>query len=1170
MKNSGKIGSFSALALFLASLVLIVAALSVSRFPGDTSAAARRAERVLNSRMAKLESYARIAAEGDCSKWIDIEKLPEDMVIYRYCNDTLQSWVNQFTVSNDDIASRVYMPFLSTLNFAVESPLLQVEDTVRFVSMGPTWYLAKSIRNENCMVIAGLQVMRSEIRRSESQFNENLHLGNTYSIQTIDSSGGSEVVVEGRPQFKIVCESVDGVSPVNAGLLWAALLILLAAAFVYLRSDRSFRRLRVSIAVVLAALAAMYFWGRSVQNQFAIFSPSVYAGDDVLYSLGAVFLANLAFFIISLFVYVMRQQICDSLSARKYGPAAGISAAFVTVVAILVYAHMALRSIVRNSSISLELYDFADLEAFSVIVYLSFIVLLLSVPMICELIPLFRGKTWRYGMSSRISRIAFSIVAALYLVLTTSVLGSDKEAKRAGVWSNMLLLNRDIQFEIQLRMLENSIAEDQTIAMLSRLDNSTNAISRQIGDNYLSRISQQYSVSSYVYNDHNRTSASTAQYNSIINGGVPVADNSRFLYVENGGAYPYYAGVFLYFDETGTSFSRLVVKVEPRSSGENRGYGGIFGFTPPGKFTLPEGYSYGRYEGHDLKSYSGTYAYPTRLDEGRFLQIYQARSGSYRSDGYVHFSSVVSDDEAVIISRKQVGVLSYVIATVMVAIVAFLLLSLLCIGRRSEERRLGRGYYRTRIVVVLMASLTLTLVAMAVVSVVFVYSRNESNLRDMMSDRINVVSTMMNAGMRDVPSIDEADVQSTRMLMERIGSNTSSDITLYTTAGRVIMSTAPMVFDRQMMGGRIDGNAYDHIIYLHNRYYIQKESRGPRSFYCMYAPVLGSSGNTIAILSAPYTDERYDFESDAILHTLTIFSLFLVFLMVALVLVSRVVDRMFRPLSEMSEKMNTAGLESLEYIRYDRDDEISSLVQAYNRMVTELSESTRKLAQAERDKAWSSMARQVAHEIKNPLTPMKLKLQGVIRLKQKGDPAWQTRFDEASAVILNHIDILTETANEFSTFAKLYTEEPTSINLDKVLDEEIAMFDNKDNIHFDYYGLRDVVIEGPKPQLTRVFVNLINNSVQAIGEEEGGQILVSLRKSSDDAYYDIVFEDNGPGVSAENVEKLFTPNFTTKNGGSGLGLAISRSILERCGATISYSRSFSLGGACFTIKYPKQ
>ncbi|MCQ2150194.1 MAG: ATP-binding protein, partial [Bacteroidales bacterium] len=109
---------------------------------------------------------------------------------------------------------------------------------------------------------------------------------------------------------------------------------------------------------------------------------------------------------------------------------------------------------------------------------------------------------------------------------------------------------------------------------------------------------------------------------------------------------------------------------------------------------------------------------------------------------------------------------------------------------------------------------------------------------------------------------------------------------------------------------------------------------------------------------------------------------------------------------------------------------------------------------------------------------------------------------------------------------------------------------------------------GPKPQLARVFINLLGNAIQAVSHNDEKKILVSLRKSVREGFYDIVFEDNGSGVAEENLDKLFTPNFTTKSGGTGLGLAISKSVLDKCGATISYSRSFSLGGACFTVTYP--
>ena len=129
-------------------------------------------------------------------------------------------------------------------------------------------------------------------------------------------------------------------------------------------------------------------------------------------------------------------------------------------------------------------------------------------------------------------------------------------------------------------------------------------------------------------------------------------------------------------------------------------------------------------------------------------------------------------------------------------------------------------------------------------------------------------------------------------------------------------------------------------------------------------------------------------------------------------------------------------------------------------------------------------------------------------------------------------------------------------------------------------GLDGAKVNGPKPQLTRVFVNLIGNSVQAIenaqneaverGEEPfQGKILVSLRLSNKEGFYDIVFEDNGPGVSDENRSKLFTPNFTTKSNGTGLGLSICRNIVEKCNGEILYSKSFSLKGACFTVRYPR-
>ena len=1167
--------------LALSVVFLFFAVLAVGA-PGDTGSAASRLERRLERRMAVLDGYARQALEEDADEWLDLSELPSDMVVYRYVNDTLKSWNNSFTVANDDITLRIVFPRLTNPMVNMTSPLSFVTEKTSFMNLGQKWYLVKAFYRDEVEVIAGLEVMNSLDLRSSNNVNPRLHLSDEFSLKTLDTSCGSAVSIDGVPQFKIMNYSLKRSTPADSMMVWISLLLFLLALLVFLSAHRNLKCFRIVTLALAAVLLWMYLWGDSVQTSAHIFSPTLYADGAVFYSLGAVLVLNLAILSLVICVYLVRYEVYRKLLSyknRRKTSVIAVAIGLTVLAAILAYGHLTFSSIVNNSNITLELYKISGLSLFTMVVYLSFITLLVSVMLLLQLLrPCVRRLThWRFNAFSITGRTIIAVCAGLYFVLASSVLGFRKEQNNAELWAGRLSVERDISLELRLRQVENSIANDAFIATLSVLPNAASAVFNRVVDSYMYSISQDYDISLMLFDSEAKDPSVLNFFNERIRKGTPIMDGSHFMYTTTVSGLARYTGLFTYISrQYGVNY--MLLSVEPKSNRDYRGYSTLLGMSSPGQVVMPAAYSYARYKDGKIISYKGSFAYPTLVSESLRNHIDSA-SDYFLEEGYTHFVTRIDDDEFVLVSRPRTPIINFIVAAVVIALASFITLSVAALTKR-RRKEYENSYFRSRISTMLMLSLILTLVVMAVVSVVFVFQRNDANKTEMMSDKITSITALMGDVCRYVTDYRDLEPKDLTAVIENVARTSKSDITLYSPSGKVFRTTASDVYDRMILSDRINQEAYYAIVYDHMRYSIQHDRINGQGYYALYAPLLNDAGDIVAILCTPYIEENYDFEMEAALHSVTILSVFLILLLITRFMTIAMLDKMFRPLTEMGKRMNSTDVDSLEYIQYDQEDEISTLVKAYNIMVSDLKESTRQLAQAERDKAWSSMARQVAHEIKNPLTPMKLQIQRIIRMKDRQLPGWEDKFDEAAKIVLDHIDILTDTANEFSTFAKLYSEEPTKINLDALIQEEIAMFDNKDNITFSYMGLSDVTVMGPKPQLTRVFVNLLSNSIQAIElkqqeaveagrEPEQGRILVSLRHStSGEGYYDIVFEDNGPGVSSENTSKLFTPNFTTKSSGTGLGLAISRSIIEKCDGEISYSKSFALEGACFTIKYP--
>jgi nitrogen fixation/metabolism regulation signal transduction histidine kinase len=256
-----------------------------------------------------------------------------------------------------------------------------------------------------------------------------------------------------------------------------------------------------------------------------------------------------------------------------------------------------------------------------------------------------------------------------------------------------------------------------------------------------------------------------------------------------------------------------------------------------------------------------------------------------------------------------------------------------------------------------------------------------------------------------------------------------------------------------------------------------------------------------------------------------------------------------------------------EHIAWNKQDEIGELVSEYNRMVDELAVSADKLARSEREGAWRDMAKQVAHEIKNPLTPMKLSIQHLQRAWRENDPRATEMQNRVADTLISQIDSLANIATAFADFARMPDKKSETVNLNELLKQSIELFEGIEETEIVMnIPQNECLIVADKDQLSRVFSNLLKNALQSIPKDRKGRIEVNLL--SENSNYRIEVRDNGSGI-ADNIKSIiFSPNFTTKNSGMGLGLAMAKSIVQEIGGEIGFETQDG-SGSVFYIILPK-
>ncbi len=287
-------------------------------------------------------------------------------------------------------------------------------------------------------------------------------------------------------------------------------------------------------------------------------------------------------------------------------------------------------------------------------------------------------------------------------------------------------------------------------------------------------------------------------------------------------------------------------------------------------------------------------------------------------------------------------------------------------------------------------------------------------------------------------------------------------------------------------------------------------------------------------------------------------------------LVSAVVVAVFisnwttRPLDLLKNALARVGLQEANVpIRYRGDDEIGQLVEVYNRKVEELRESAELLARSERETAWREMARQVAHEIKNPLTPMKLSIQHFQRTWKPDAPDAEARLERFSSGMVEQIDTLSGIASAFSNFAQMPRAKAEELDLGELVGTAVSLFDATPGVSctLDRQHTGPLPVRADREQLLRVFNNLLKNAVQSIPDEREGHVAIILRSTGTEVLAEV--RDNGSGIADEDLERIFSPNFTTKSSGMGLGLAMVKRMVESAGGRVWFETEGGKGTSFF-------
>jgi len=744
---------------------------------------------------------------------------------------------------------------------------------------------------------------------------------------------------------------------------------------------------------------------------------------------------------------------------------------------------------------------------------------------------------------------------ATYIINSTD---SQREKSQRILYASHLADARDNLAEFFFSESKKQILNDKSLIsdiQSTSNDNSIAALANTIKQKYFSGYWDKYQILITVCRPNktlnvqpgNFVTGCDEYFESYISNQMRSVSQDGLYFLRQSIDAMYYLGKIPIVNENLNPICNIYVEISSNEIWKGIGYPELLVDKKLAKLDNLSDYSYAYYYKNELIKNVGKYSY--NIDNKSFTN--SSSSKYIQLNGYSHLVYSPDKDTQIILSREELEMTDLISPFSYIFLILIVILFIIRLLSGPELNFVTNVYtFRLRLQLIMVSVILVSSLIIVGSSLLFINQLNTNKNKEILNEKLNSVLVELEAKYSTLSSINQISKSDAQEILVGISNTYFTDVNIYKTNGYLFASSREKVFTEGMLGAQINPSAAKQLWIDNKTFFIQNERIGNYNFLSAYAPIRNMNNQLIGFLNLPYFARQEEITRE-ISGLITAFANIYIIMIVLTILLALLLSRLItKPLQHIGDQFSKVRLaNSNAKIEWTRKDEIGRLVDEYNRMIDEMARSTELLARSERESAWRQMAKQVAHEIKNPLTPIKLSMQLLLRAWQDQAPDWESRLKRFSQTLIMQIDTLSSIATEFSDFAQMPEPEIQRFDVIPLIQQSTALYrDQADcEIYFDTQQAESYIKADPN-QVLRVFNNLIKNALQAIPQEKSGVIRIKLVHENGKCL--ITFQDNGTGIPTEKQTRIFSPNFTTKSTGMGLGLAMVKNIIDSSGGRI--------------------